>query len=129
MEQPEEPTQTQTQTTTPPTSPTADPAPDPTPGPTPGSPDDLATVRELILLAYRDVVPELVQGGTIAELRAAVEPARAAYRQVAERIAGGTGAAPPAAPPSVPAGAAGGPPPIDGLPPGELIKRGLQRRG
>ena len=123
MEQPEKPTQTQT------TTPAPDPAADPTPAPAPGAPDDLTTVRELILLAYRDVVPELVQGGTIAELRAAVEPARAAYRQVADRIAGGAGTALPATPPSVPAGAAGGSPPVDGLPPGELIKRGLRRRG
>lgn len=126
MEQPEDPVRTP--------SPAAEPTPasaEPTTPDTvgtsdaPNAPDDLAAVRELILLAYRDLVPELVQGGTIAELQAAVGPARAAYRQVAERIASG----PAAAPPAVPAGATSVLPPIDGLPPGELIKRGLQRRG
>jgi hypothetical protein len=138
MEQPEPPT--------PPTAPVAETTPAPEAEPTPDAPggqnppdapvaldapDDLAAVRKLILLAYPDVVPELVRGGTIAELQAAVGPARAAYRQVADRIAAGAGspAVAPSAPPPVPAGAAGVLPPLDGLPPGELIKRGLQRRG
>lgn len=132
MEQPDDPMRT------PPQNPTFEPPPEPaqltdeapaadvpsTPV-APDPPDDLATVRDLILLAYQDIVPELVQGGTIAELQAAVAPARAAYRQIAERIASG----PAAAPPSVPAGSASVVLPIDGLPPGELIKRALQRRG
>lgn len=138
MEQPEDPTQPKPRT------PSAAPEPIPAPaGPVapdspvthddpgtrdaaivPVTPDDLAAVRELILLAHPDIVPELVHGATIAELQAAVAPARAAYRQVAERIAGGS----PAAPPTVPAGAAGALPLTDGLPPAELIKRALQRR-
>ena len=126
MEQPDDPaqahTQAQNQTPVPPAAAEPIPAPEETAAPT--APADLATVRDLILLAYQDIVPELVTGGTIAELQAAVAPARAAYRQVAERIASG----PPSTPPAVPAGAAGVVSPIDGLPPGELIKRGLQRR-
>jgi len=133
MEQPEDPIQSK------PPTPTQNPEPIPTlaepvalAGPVspdapsaPPAPDDLTAVRELILLAHPDIVPELIRGGTIAELQAAVAPARAAYRQVAERIASG----PAVAPPPVPAGAAGILPPTDGLPPAELIKRALQRRG
>ena len=105
----------------------------------------MAAVRELILRAYPDVVPELVQGGTIGELSASIEPARAAYRQVAERItaagmsAPASSAAPMAVtpqshgvPPTVPAGAVSVPVHVDGLPASELIKRGLagaRRRG
>ena len=106
--------------------------------------DEMTAVRELILRAYPDVVPELVTGGTIGELQASVEPARAAYRQVAERIATSGASAPapstapvstaagPTAPPSVPAGAVAAPVSLDGLPASELIKRGLagaRRRG
>ena len=102
MEQPENPTKQ------PPRTPSETPEPIPTPAEPvthddpgtqdaasiPVTPDDLAAVRELILLAHPDIVLELVQGATIAELQAAVAPARAAYRQVAERIAGGPSAAP-----------------------------------
>src|SRR5438045_3072630 len=46
------------------------------------SAEDLAAVRELILLAHPDVVPELVTGTTVAELTASVAAARAAYQGV-----------------------------------------------
>ena len=105
--------------------------------------NEVVTVRELILRAYPDVVPELVRGGTIGELSASIEPARSAYRQVAERIAAAgrpaatsgaaTDATPaPTTPPAVPAGAVTVPVIFDGLPASELIKRGLagaRRRG
>ena len=86
--------------------------------------DDLAAVRELVLRAHPDAVPELVSGATVGELLASVEPARAAYARVAERIA------PAATAPVVPAGGAG-PVPIDPdrLPAPEKIRRGLTARG
>lgn len=83
---------------------------------------DLAAVRELVLRAHPDVVPELVAGDTVDALLASVEPARAAYTRLAERI--GRVAAPP-----VPAGGER-PLPIDPerLPASEKIRRGLARR-
>jgi hypothetical protein len=45
---------------------------------------DLARVRELMLAANPDVVPEMVQGATFDELMASVEPARTAYQRIAE---------------------------------------------
>ena len=44
---------------------------------------DLGRVRELVLAAHPDVVPEMVQGTTFDELMASVEPAREAYQRVA----------------------------------------------
>jgi hypothetical protein len=77
---------------------------------------DLEKVRELVLKANPDVVPDLVRGGSIDELLASVEPARGAYQRVAEAVRAGSGAettAPasvhnpePAPPPVVPAGGA-----------------------
>lgn len=82
---------------------------------------DLETVRELVLRAHPDVVPELVTGETIADLIASVEPARAAYARLADAI----GQARPGAAP-VPAGG-GAPIAIDPdkLPAAEKIRRGL----
>lgn len=87
-----------------------------------GGDADLAAVRELVLRAHPDVVPELVAGDTVDALLASVEPARAAYTRLAERI--GRVAAPP-----VPAGGER-PLPIDPerLPASEKIRRGLARR-
>lgn len=89
----------------------------------PAPPDngDLAAVRELVLQAHPDIVPELVTGETITDLIASVEPARAAYARLAEAI----GQARPSAAP-VPAG--GGAPIAvdpDRLPAAEKIRRGL----
>jgi hypothetical protein len=84
---------------------------------------DLAAVRELVLRAHPDVVPELVTGETIAGLIASVEPARAAYARLTESLSIAQ-EAPPASP--VPAG---GSAPIavdpDRLPAAEKIRRGL----
>ena len=100
------------------------------PGETPvASGDELAAVREVVLRAHPDVVPELVRGATIAEVLASIEPARAAYARIAVQI----GPAPPASPsppaPAIPAGGAG-PVPIDPdrLPAPEKIRRGLASR-
>ncbi|MCC6674665.1 MAG: hypothetical protein IT339_05685 [Thermomicrobiales bacterium] len=88
--------------------------------------DELAAVRAVVLSAYPDCVPELVQGGTVAELLASVEPARAAYARVAAVVVDRT--EPPAAarPPVVPAG--GGSAVVDpgALPPAEKLRRGIE---
>lgn len=84
----------------------------------PGEEQDVAAVRDLVLRANPDVVPELVTGATIADLIASVEPAREAYARLAASIA--------AARASVPAG--GGVPIAvdpDRLPAHEKIRRGL----
>ena len=83
---------------------------------------DLDAVRALVLRAHPDVVPELISGDSVEALLASVEPARAAWRQVAERIDT------PAAPPTVPSGgqpAAAVDP--ERLSASEKIRRGLAR--
>ena len=47
---------------------------------------DLTRVRELVLKAHPDVVPDLVRGSSVDELIASVEPARSAYQRVAEQV-------------------------------------------
>lgn len=86
--------------------------------------DDLATVRDLIVRAHPDIVPELVTGTSIAELNASIEPARAAY----QRIAGQTTRPEPSIPPSVPAGGAHQIIDPDRLPTAEKLRRGLAGR-
>ena len=75
---------------------------------------ELAAVRELVLRAHPDVVPELVAGSSVGELVASVEAARAAFRRVAETVA------------------APGPPrvavDVELLPAAEKIRRGLVTR-
>jgi hypothetical protein len=48
---------------------------------------DVAVVRDLILNAYSDLVPELVRGDTIKEVIASVDLARRAFGAVASRVA------------------------------------------
>jgi hypothetical protein len=50
---------------------------------------DLGKVRDLVLKAHPEVVPELVRGGSIDELIASVTPAQSAYQQIAERVRAG----------------------------------------
>ncbi len=83
--------------------------------------DDLERVRELILAAHADVVPELVSGATVQELVNSIEAARGAYRGVIARMAA-------AAPPTVPAGAALAVVDPGSLPAHELIRRGIRAR-
>ena len=87
-----------------------------------GLPEELDAVREVVLSAYPDCVPELVHGETIAEVLASVEPARAAYARVAATLAVPDA---PATPPLVPAG--GGSAVIDPaeLPAAEKVRRGI----
>ncbi len=89
-------------------------------------PNDIDAVRAVVLSAYPDCVPELVQGVTVAELLASVEPARAAYARVAAAVADRTEAPVVAEPPVVPAG--GGSAVVDpgALPPAEKVRRGIE---
>jgi hypothetical protein len=88
--------------------------------------DDLRAVRDLILGAHPEIVPELVMGSTIAELTASVATARAAYQRVAEaaRQASSGGAAAPA----VPAGGATAAIDPDRLSSAEKLRRGIAAR-
>lgn len=61
--------------------------------------EDAALLRELIVGANPDVVPELIQGASLREMLASLPAARAAYTRVAE-------AAVAAATPPVPSGSA-----------------------
>ena len=82
--------------------------------PSVGDAAELGRVRDLVLQAHPDVVPDLVRGASLDELLASVEPARSAYQQVAERVRGSHAVAHAASdvsapvttvsPPSVPAG-------------------------
>ncbi|HEY7035089.1 MAG TPA: hypothetical protein VH482_27360 [Thermomicrobiales bacterium] len=87
------------------------------------SAEDLAAVRELILRAHPDVVPELVTGSTVAELTASVEAARAAYAGVIDRQPTAV-----TTPPVVPAGGATIVVDPATLPTAEKIRRGLANR-
>lgn len=57
---------------------------------------ELGKIRELVLAAHPDVVPEMVQGDTIDDLMASVEPAREAYQRIAGEAAERTGTPQPA---------------------------------
>ena len=83
---------------------------------------DHSAIRELVLRAHRDVVPELVEGDTVDALLASIEPARAAYHRLAASLGQ------PATPPAVPAGGQR-PMPVDPdrLSASEKIRRGLAR--
>jgi hypothetical protein len=85
--------------------------------------NDLEAVRDVVLSAYPDCVPELVQGDTVAELLASVEPARAAYARVAATVTIPVETVP--ALPPVPAG--GGSAVVDpgDLPAAEKVRRGI----
>jgi hypothetical protein len=85
--------------------------------------NDLEAVRDVVLSAYPDCVPELVQGDTVAELLASVEPARAAYARVAATVTIPVETV--SAPPPVPAG--GGSAVVDpgDLPAAEKVRRGI----
>src|SRR5688500_15222522 len=87
------------------------------------SADELSAVRELILRAHPDVVPELVAGATVAELTASVEAARAAYAGVVSRQPAVV-----STPPVVPAGGATVVIDPADLPSAEKIRRGLASR-
>jgi hypothetical protein len=43
-------------------------------------------VRELVIKAHPDVVPDLIAGSSVDELVASVEPARTAYQRIADQV-------------------------------------------
>jgi hypothetical protein len=53
--------------------------------------EELGKVRELVLKAHPDVVPDLVRGSSVDELIASVEPARSAYQRIADQVRESTG--------------------------------------
>ena len=82
-------------------------------------------LRELVVRAYPEVVPELLSGETVEEMLASLPAAQAAYQRIAEQ-------ARPAGPEPVPSG--GGtsrafPIDIGSMSPGLKIREGLRRRG
>lgn len=91
-------------------------------------PEILERVRELVLQAHREVVPELVGGDSLTALLASVEPARQAYANLAARLAVEPTPVPAVTHP-VPAGGTG-PAPIDldRMPASEKLRRGILQR-
>lgn len=87
--------------------------------------EQVERVREVVLKAHPDAVPELVRGETVEELLGSVEEARAAFARIAERVGQ---AVPVAQPPAVPAGAGTAAVDPAGLPAHELIRRGVAGR-
>lgn len=92
---------------------------------------EVARLRDLVVQAHPDVVPELVVGSSLDELLASVETARAAYGRVEERVKAGqpenAGAEKPAVP-VVPAGGGVHVADVDNLAPKTKIARALQGR-
>lgn len=90
--------------------------------------EDLLVIRDLLLKAYSDVVPDMVIGDSTASLLASIERARDAYAQVLARIEANSIPirSEESSPPAIPAGG-GLPLPIDPdrLPASEKIRRGL----
>jgi hypothetical protein len=86
--------------------------------------DAVGLVRELARKAHPDAVAELIDGADAEAIAASIEPARAAFARLKERLAIEQAAAA-AGPVRVPAG--GNPPAVDPdrLPASEKIRRGL----
>ncbi len=82
--------------------------------------DDAALLRELIVQAHPDVVPELLQGASLREMLDSLPAARAAWARVAEA----TASAPPAPVPSGSAIRSREPNPAD-LSPAGKVRAGL----
>lgn len=86
---------------------------------------DLEIVRELVLRAYPDAVPELIRGESIAEVIGSVEAARAAYARIATSMQQEREES--TAPPVVPAGGTNVVIDPDRLPAVEKIRRGIAK--
>jgi hypothetical protein len=88
--------------------------------------DETALLRDLIVRAHPDVVPELIRGTSLAEMLASLPEAQAVYARILARSGG---AAHPA-PTHVPAGSAIRTPPIDAatLSPMAKIAAGIRGR-
>jgi hypothetical protein len=85
---------------------------------------EVDAIRQLVLLAYPDAVPELIQGDSVAEIIGSVDVARAAFARVAEQMKGSQREP---LPPAVPAGGSGAVVDPDRLPPVEKIRRAIAR--
>jgi hypothetical protein len=98
--------------------------------PLPDDWDDVAAVREVVLAAYRDCVPELVRGSTVKEVLNSVTPAREAFARLVEELAARQPAQPVdiPKPPVVPAGGAALVIDPDLLPPTEKLRRAIAAR-
>lgn len=94
-------------------------------------PDTLEQVRNLVLLAHPEVVPELVHGASLTELLASVEPAHRAYAELVARLHVDAPSPAAQAQPThqVPAGGAV-PAPLDleRMPTAEKLRRGIRDR-
>ncbi len=92
-------------------------------------PDVLERVRDLVLQAHPEVVPELVGGTSLTDLLASIEPARLAYANLAGRIVAGQSPATGAGGTQVPAGgSAPAPLDLDRMPASEKLRRGIVQR-
>ncbi len=101
-------------------------------GPVPAGDDPavLQSVRDLVLQAHREVVPELVAGTSLTELLASIEPARQAYANLADRIQADRAPVADAVPTQpVPAGGSGPAPlDLDRMPASEKLRRCILQR-
>ena len=82
-------------------------------------------LRELMVRAYPDVVPELLSGETVEEMLASVPAAQAAYQRIAREVQ-------PERPDPVPAGggtARAFPMDVSAMSPALKIREGLRRAG
>lgn len=86
--------------------------------------DVLASVRDLVLRAHSELVPELVHGESLVDLLASIEPARQAYADLMDRL--GKDAPVTAAVPA--GGTAPAPVDLERLPTAEKLRRGLEQR-
>lgn len=92
---------------------------------------DLSRVRDLVLAANPDVVPEMIAGDSFDSLLASVEPAKAAYKRIVEAVGTSASGATPAAPNVGTAGAPGRSTytiTIEELSPSAKIAEGVRRR-
>ena len=93
--------------------------PQPSPAPQLG-PEQLQKVREFVISANPDAVPDLITGNTVEEIEASIPKAKDAYQRTAERVR-----ATYTPPPAVPAGGAANLVNPDDLSPSEKIRRGI----
>lgn len=104
-------------------------SPEPTPDADRTGSFDLSAVRNLILQAHPDTVPELVAGANFDELMGSVEVAKAAYQRIVDATrAARTASA--ATAPKIPAGGSQRQltPNVEELSPAAKISEGLRRR-
>ncbi len=54
-------------------------------------PVDMGELRDLVLKANPDVIPEMIAGDTFDTLMASVDPAKAAYQRIVQSVGGAAG--------------------------------------